>query len=162
MSAPIAFSTFSPSTSQDYPEVEDATVQVQHGDVQVGFDFSVNPDILEQEWVSLPLSVFNASKMLADDRFCHEELKRQAEVVRSDVEMEVRRHPAKFDLDKVTDNSAKAMVNIDARVQDADRRVLEARRNLDTASAVVAAMTAKKEALNAITEMKKMNFYNTR
>jgi len=164
MTSPIEFSTFPTGTPSPHipPKAGGAIPITTSTNVTLDFDFSVNPDNLEYEWVSLPLFVFNASKMLADDRFSYEELKRQAQVVRADMDMAVRRNPAKFGLDKVTEGTVAAIVNAETQVQDADRRALVAKKVVDTAQAAVAAMSAKKDALNAIVDMKKMNYYNTR
>jgi len=164
MTVPIEFSTFSPHTVHDPvsppPGSQVRIESTEH--VSLDFDFSVNPNELEKEWTNLPLSIYNASKLLANARYCQDDLKRRLSVKRSDTDIDIRRSPAKYNLDKITETTVASFVNSDAAVQELESLTTRSKHNVDIAYAAVAAMSAKKDSLNAITELKKMNYYSSR
>ena len=164
MSNPLEFSTYSPSTrAAPFTDQPDAHVRLETTEnVPLDFDFSVNPNNLEMEWRNLPLAVFNASKLLANARYCQDDVKRRLSVTRTDTDIDIRRFPKKYELEKITEATVASFVNSNAAVQEMESLVNKSKHNVDMAFAVVSAMSAKKDALNAITELKKMNYYTTR
>ncbi len=165
MSSPIAFSTFSPETTyyqDDTPSHSQIQIEsTEH--VPLDFNFSVKPGELEKEWVDLPLAIFNASKLLANARLVQDDLKRRLSVQRTDMDTAIRKSsPANFGLDKMTETTIASLVNSNSAVQELEALVIKAKHSIDIAFAAVAAMSAKRDALNAIIEMKKMNYYATR
>jgi len=166
MTAQINFSTFSPNTVPDpiLSESPNAQVRIESTEhVQLDFDFSVKSGELEREWVELPLAIFNASKLLANARLVQDDLKRRLSVQRTDTDIAIRKSsPATYGLDKMTETAIASHVNSNSAIQELEALVIKSKHSIDIAFAAVSAMSAKKDALNAITELKKMNYYATR
>ena len=79
-------------------------VYAQEGllDVEI---FNIDMNVLDKEWVKQPKTFFKYASLLADARRKMEEAKVEADVVRAEIDLDIRKNPSDYDLEKITEVS---------------------------------------------------------
>ena len=123
--------------------------------------FQIDRQHLDVEWTRQSQLCYQVGVEAAKARVAYEDARRAYDVVRADVEMEVRRHPEKFGfMNKPTEAALTSIVTLDKRVIDAQRKATDAKYNFELCNVAVSSIENKKSALDALTRLLAMNYYS--
>ena len=115
---------------------------------------------LDRECVRQPKLYFAAAKRAADARATMEEAKSALDLVRAEVDAEIRAQPDKYDIEKVTE----AVISKTIEVQDDYIKARDAfarsRYELDVVQAFVNALDHKKSMLGHLVSLHGQNFFS--
>lgn len=125
--------------------------------------FVVDKNHLDQEWEKQSVLTFQLTEENASAQFRYDAAKRKYEVVRAEVNLDVRKNPAKYGFaSKPTEAAIDALVDANRQVCEAAAAVQQARYDLDMTKAGVTAIESKRKALEALTQLTAINYYTTR
>lgn len=125
--------------------------------------FVIDKNRLDAEWEKQSVLTFQLTEENASARFRYDSAKRAYDVVRAEVNLDVRRNPAKYGFaSKPTESAIEALVDSNRSVCEAAAAIQKARYDLDMCSAGVSAIESKKKALEALTQLSAINYYASR
>lgn len=125
--------------------------------------FVIDKNHLDREWEKQSVLTFQLTEENASAQFSYDAAKRRYEVVRAEVNLDVRKNPAKYGFaSKPTEAAIDALVDSNRQVCEAAAAVQQARYDLDMTKAGVAAIESKKKALEALTQLTAINYYTSR
>lgn len=125
-----------------------------------GFDrFKLDKFNLHIEWENQPRLFFDAATQLAEARSNLEQYKSQLEIVEAELDRDIRADPAKFNLEKITENVVRNTVILSLRYQKANQRVLRALHQVDICKVDVDTLDHRKKALENEVQLFGMNYY---
>lgn len=109
----------------------------------------IDPNALDQEWLSQPRKVMRYSTLLADAKNELAEAKAELDVVAAEVDKHVRLCPSDFGMEKLklTEAIVSNTVLLDKRHRDALKQVNNARYKVDLLQAACDALEHRKKAL---------------
>ena len=102
---------------------------------------------LDREWVRHPKEYHHYRMCLADARAEHERAKANRDLVSAELSLEIRREPARFDLDKIREDAVERTVLIQKRYRESLDHVINTRHAVDVLEGMVSALEHKKKAL---------------
>lgn len=106
---------------------------------------------LDKEWQEQPHTFHKYAVILAAARLDHGHAKQAFDLAHAEISRGVRGSPERYGVDKVTEDSIKAAIIVQAEYQRALRLLNEAKYDVDIAEAAVDALQQKKSALeNAV------------
>lgn len=137
-------------------------------------DIKIDPDALDVEWLdqsdlmmSYSLACDEAGKERDATKLLMDKASENIKEVKSLVLLEVRRSPQDFDVDKVTESSAAAAVEIDERVAKAKRdyytaceKYNEAKHRFNNLYSAVKGFEHRKASLEALIRLLGMNYFS--
>lgn len=121
---------------------------------------SINLNELEREWTEQPVLYFKWARKLSKARLRLDEAKAELELVKADLDSEIRAKPEKFDLDKVTNPAVEAAVMASEQYTDALTKLNRARYNANTLEAFVQALEHRKRALENCVTLYGMDYFS--
>lgn len=162
----MTFDAFTVDTVTGYPEGETAEVR-KPMEVRSSMPdknmFVIDKAHLDQEWEKQSVLTFELTEENAKCQFQYDAAKRRYEVVRAEVNLDVRRNPAKYGFaSKPTEPAIEALINANREVCEAATAVQQARYDLDMSKAGVSAVDSKRKALEALTQLTAINYYTSR
>lgn len=124
-------------------------------------DFSIDEMRLDREWKQQADRYFEVATELADARRTHDELEVGLKVLKAEVDIDARKNPAKYGLEKTTDSSIASVVTQDKRVVILQDEAREARHRVDILSGALEALQHRKRALEKLVDLHLSNYYST-
>jgi len=121
--------------------------------------FQPNEFELDKEWVAQPSLYLKFATALADARARYDQAKAQLDVIKANVNLEVRKEPQEFGISKVTESVVSSAVATDVRVVKAQEAVTKARHEVDILTAAVTALEHKKAALEKLVQLHLASYY---
>lgn len=121
--------------------------------------YEINPNQLDREWVEQPKLYHEAALELADARRDLEEAKRERDVVRAEVALDIRTNPKKYGLEKVTEATIAAAVPTTSAVKMSEANVIDFKHAVDIHSASVDALEHKKRALEKLVALRLADYF---
>lgn len=116
---------------------------------------------LDKECIRLPHDFLQYAHLAAEARRDLDEAKAELDVVEAKVARFVRNTPAKYGIaEKVTEGAIKAAVATDRRYLEQQKKVNEAKHQLDMLQAVVSALETKKRSLTLLCDLMGMSYYS--
>lgn len=163
----MTFDTFMVDTFTGLPEEptqEKRSSVVRDNSVEVGKDtFLIDKNNLDREWEKQSVLTFQLAEAEASAQFQYDTAKRRYETVRSDIDLDIRKNPAKYGFSsKPTEPAIVSLVNTNRSVCEAGAAVDRARYDLGMAKKAVASLASKEAALNALTKLVAINYYTAR
>jgi hypothetical protein len=109
-------------------------------------DVTIDRDQLEVEWEGHPAiyKYWSMRSVAANDE--RRKAVRRLSVIKATVEAEIRKNPAKFGLEKITENAVFAAVVLDKRMEEAEQNVINATTNSELLFGAVEAMGGQRKA----------------
>lgn len=123
------------------------------------FDLDLNR--LDKEWISQPKIYFKYASKLADARRELEEQKAELDIVRAEIDKEIRDDPALFDIVKTTETLITNTILQQKRYQEAQAKVRTAKHDMDILQAAVSALDHRKAALENAVKLHGQNYFST-
>lgn len=126
------------------------------------FDFShleIDPHRLDEEWVEQPRRYFLMAQGQADARMRWEEAKNRLEVVRAEIDRDIRRDPAAYGIAKLTESAIESTIPLQAKYERARHQVVEAKHEYDIWDAGLGALDHKKKGLENLVQLHLSSYY---
>lgn len=115
---------------------------------------------LDKECIRFPSDYLYYSNHQADLRRDLEEVKNQLEVVSADLSKKVRQDPSVYGLEKLTESAVSDIVTRDPKYKEAQKKLIDAKHELDLCGAVVGALDAKKKCLEMLVSLHGMGYFS--
>lgn len=121
------------------------------------------PDLnrLEEEWVRQPKYYFLYAEKLANARSRFDQAKATRDIVVSEADRDIRKSPAVYGIEKITEDVVKRATVLVAKVQEAEREVLRRKHRMDVLQAVVDALDHRKTSLSKLVDLWLANYFAT-
>lgn len=121
--------------------------------------FAVDVANLDVEWTKQAKRYKRYADRLADAKLAMNTAKADLDLAAAEVEMQVRRNPVAFHLDKVTDKVIEACVCMHGKYKTALAAHNRARYEVDVLTGAVSALDHKKKALELLFQMWSMSYF---
>ena len=122
-------------------------------------DISINPYELEEAAFTLPGLIYNYGILAGKARFELDTVQAELEVLKAQVEEDIRKNPDDYEMVKITESAISSKVSTDHRVIKKIGELNLAKVNFRYAEYAAKAMEAKKDALNYAIKLLQMNYY---
>ena len=116
-------------------------------------DLSINPMELDIEWIQQPRKYRYWSELLAEAKRELDRAKAEVPIVHSKLAMQIRKNPTAFSIEKVTESTVEAAINVHADFIEITNRVIDLRYNVDILSSAVTAFEQRKTALENLVKL---------
>ena len=123
--------------------------------------FDLDPSRLDTEWLRHSRDYHTWAVTLADREAEYHRAKARRSVVTAEIDREIRKDPASFGLVKVTEESVKHTIVLQAKFQAADNTVIDSKLQMDYAAAMVDALDVKKKALENLVQLDARDYFAT-
>jgi hypothetical protein len=122
-------------------------------------DTSIDEQALDVEWLQqADLMRKYASHAAATKRYM-DELKERIDVEKARLDLEIRKDPAKYGIEKVTESVVQSAILVQPEYKDLQEKYREARYENDIANAAVRAIDQKKTALENLVRLLTANYF---
>lgn len=121
----------------------------------------IDPLQLDTEWLNQPTQRQVWGELLADAQFEQDQAKSELEVIRAEVDREVREDPEGFGVGKVTEASVANAVVVHPAVKKAVKKLNEARHKVNVLQAAVDGLEHRKRALTQLVELQGQDYFAT-
>ena len=130
-------------------------------DVQFDYeqDTTIDPDALDTEWLEQPRLMMRYSKFLANARRELEQAKERLDIVRAELDKEIRTDPEKFGIVKVTEGAINSTILTDTRFQNGQKELNDAQYEVNMAQGAVRAVEGKKDALENLVRLHGQQYF---
>lgn len=109
---------------------------------------------LDRECINLPSQFLRWMHKAADARRDLDELKAEQSAIEADLSRQIRDTPAKFGLEKATENAVKSAIEGHSKVVEIVRRIVDLKHRLALCDGVVTALEAKKTSLKLLIDLR--------
>ena len=123
--------------------------------------FDLDPHRLDEEWCRQPKMYHEQAVALADARKEHEQSKTERDLVAAEVDKDVRLHPSKYGLEKLTEEPIKKAVLMSKEYRKADTNVIEARHSMDIIQADLDTLDHRKKALENLVQLFLADYFSS-
>ncbi len=130
------------------------------GKQEAEFDVSINEHRLDKEWVNQPKKYYDCAIQLAEAKREVEECKNKIEVIKADLDKEIRSNPEEFDIAKITESVISATIVLQSEYRNAMKGLVTARYNASMIEAGVSALDHRKRALENLVSLQLANYYS--
>lgn len=121
--------------------------------------FAIDPDRLDEEWIAQPDFFHGYAVRAADARREFEEVKQEVEVIKAELDKDIRERPNKFDVEKITEAVVSATVLLQPKYKAAVDKMNAARYQVDIMGAAVTACDHRKKALENLVFLHGQNYF---
>lgn len=129
--------------------------------VDIVADLVIDEHALDREWVQQPSLYYHYAAELADAQRDYAAAKAAVDVVRADLDSEMRRSPEAYGLAKVTEAALAAALPSQPEVKAAIAEMAEARHRVDILQAAVAALEHRKRALEKLVALRLADYFSS-
>lgn len=119
----------------------------------------INELELDKECIKFPSLYLQASNASADAKRDLAELESELKVMEAELSYRIRKDPAKYGMEKVTENAINETITISNKHKEKVREVMNARRDAELAQALVWAMEAKKRSLTLLVDLHGLGYF---
>lgn len=123
--------------------------------------FEIDMYELDREWVRQPKLFFNFARQLADAREQVERSKAEMDVVKAEMDQEIRNSPEDYDIGKVTEAAITAAIAMSKEMKQAQSEFIRAKHNADILQGAVNALEHRKSALERLVSLHGQNYFST-
>lgn len=125
-----------------------------------GSEFQIQPNHLDREWRNQPTLMHDHCLRLADAKQQLNSAKSNLEVVEAEEDREVRMHPSRYGIDKLSETRIKNAVILSPSYREAAKEVIRLQHAVDVLQAAVSALDHKKRALENLVHLHAMSYYS--
>jgi len=122
--------------------------------------FDLSPDELDRLWLEHPRIVAEQAVQHVDYQDDCERAKAALEVVRAELDGEIRRNPEDYGVEKITETVVQNTVVLQAAYKRALEKVLEASRCMKMSSAMLKSLDDRKKALENLVQLHGQNYFS--
>lgn len=122
-------------------------------------DIRIDETALDVEWLEQPSLMMKYARNAAEARKTLDEAKEALDVVKAQLDKAIREKPDKYNIDKITESVVSNTILLEPKYQVSNKKVLEAKYELDMAQAAVRAFDARKDALENLRSLLGMQYF---
>lgn len=122
-------------------------------------DISIDESALDLEWLRQPDLMWKYCKYSALAKKSLDEAKERLDFVRAKLEMEIRKDPGSFGVDRVTESAISSAIISHPDYERAQRKLIEARYEAEIASGAIRALEHKKSALENLVRLYAASYF---
>jgi len=122
-------------------------------------DIRIDPDSLDVEWLNQPTLVMKYSREVAQLKRELELAKERLDLTKAEIDKDVRTHPDKYKLDKVTEKAIDSITLDDPEFKKDNKTLIDTRYDLDIAQAALNAISQRKDALENLVRLHGMQYF---
>jgi len=123
--------------------------------------FNIDMNILDKEWINQPKIFFRYASQLADARRRMEEVKAEADVVKAEIDLDIRSNPSNYNLEKTTEALISNLILQQEKYQKALAKIRIKKHKVDILQAAVTALEHRKSALERLVSLHGQNYFST-
>lgn len=123
-------------------------------------ELSINPDALDVEWLAQPSLFMKYAEAASEARHAMDEAKENVDLVKAEVDREIRQDPGAFGLEKTTEGSISAAVLCHERYQEAIEKYNQSRFQNDLLMNAVRAFDQRKVALENLVKLHGQSYFS--
>lgn len=122
-------------------------------------DIRIDETALDVEWLEQPRLMMRYANHAADTRQSLDLAKENLDIVRAEVDKSIRSDPDRFGIAKITEAAVTAAILTDDRYREANKKLLDAKYEMDIASAAVRAVEQRKDALENLVKLHGQQYF---
>ena len=122
-------------------------------------DIQIRQDELEMEWLDQPSLMFKYAKNAAEMRRLLDLSKEKLDLVKAEIDKEIRTNPEKFGIEKITETVVANSMLATFKYKKANEEFLNAKYEVDVAQAAVVAMSQRKDALENLVRLHGQQYF---
>lgn len=115
---------------------------------------------LDAEWIRQPKLYWKYAKKLADARVELDRKKTAIDVLKAEIDKAIRKNPAKFGLEKITESAIVNVITERKEFQQATEEMHEAKHGVDILMAAVMTLDHRKRALENLVDLHGQNYFS--
>jgi hypothetical protein len=124
-----------------------------------GSEFQIRAHSLDKEWLSQPEIVHEYCTRMADAKRQLNDAKATLELVEAESDREIRLHPSRYGIDKLSEARIKNAVVLTESYREAYKELIERQHEHDVLQAAVTALEHKKRALENLVHLHGMDYF---
>lgn len=121
--------------------------------------FKPDKNNLDEEWVNQPAMYLEYALKLADAKAEHDRAKANLEVVMAEEDLQIRRHPEDYGLEKITEKIVESTVLLQSKVSVASEKLIKTKHKVDILQAYVYALENRKKSLENLVQLRLAEYY---
>lgn len=122
-------------------------------------DIKIDETALDVEWLEQPSLMMKYAQLAAEMRSEMDKAKEALELVKSELDKDIRSNPEKYGLEKITDKVVENTIPTQNDYRRASKRYLDAKFNSDIAFGAVKAVDARKDALENLVRLHGQQYF---
>ncbi len=122
-------------------------------------DVTIDETALDVEWLEQPRLTLKYSRLAAEAEAEYNRARERLEVVKAELDKDIRTNPDKYDIGKVTEVVVANTILLQDEYQAAKQNVIDAKHDWDMAKAAVFALQDKKKALENLVQLHGMQYF---
>lgn len=122
-------------------------------------DVYIDESSLDVEWLNQPRLMMQYGRHASETKLEADKAKERVEVVRAELDRDIRSDPEKYDLSKITETVVQNTITLQDEYQEAYNTYLEAKYEFDMALNAVRAIDQKKAALENLVRLHGQQYF---
>jgi len=122
-------------------------------------DIRIDPDILDVEWLGQPRLMMEYCVIAAEARRALDTAKESLDLVKAELDKDVRINPEKYDITKITESAVQNTIITQRKYQTANEVLSQARYDFDIANSAVRAVDQRKDALEQLVKLHGQQYF---
>lgn len=122
-------------------------------------DLKIDEDSLDLELLNQASLFMKYAKHYADTRRILDEEKQRLDIVKADIDKQIREHPDKFKIEKVTEGAIQSAILTEGTYNIAYKKFLDAKYESDMANNAVQSMNIRKEMLEGMIKLLAQSYF---
>jgi hypothetical protein len=122
-------------------------------------DIRIDETALDVEWLDQPSLMFRYARNAAQARQIVDRKKENLDVVKAELDTDIRTNPGEYDLEKLTEGAILNTILQQKKYRDAYKDYVDAKYEADIAQAAVVAMAQRKDALENLVRLHGQQYF---
>ena len=122
-------------------------------------DMYIDEDALDLEWLEQPALMRKYSRTLADLEHENDEAKEELELIRAELDRDIRKDPEEFDVVKITETVIQNTIIMQERYKKGLEKFLSTKHEMKTARGVISSIEQRKSALENLVKLHGQNYF---
>ena len=134
-------------------------IETMKQEINYEVDVSIDPDSLDTEWLAQPRLMIKYSQLSAQARAQYETAKTNLDIVKAELDKEIRKDPEKFEVYKITEGAIFSAIIIHSKYKEAMDALQTAQYEMNIAISAVSSIDSKKTALENLVRLHGMQYF---
>jgi len=122
-------------------------------------DVNIDPNSLDVEWLEQPNLMLKYGRIAAQTKLDMDKAKEKLEVVKAELDKDIRLNPEKYDIAKLTESVVANTILLQPEYKEASEAYIEATYEFNMARYAVQAISDRKDALENLVKLHGMQYF---
>lgn len=122
-------------------------------------DVNIDPNSLDVEWLEQPNMMLKYGRIAAQTKLDMDKAKEKLEVVKAELDKDIRLNPEKYDIAKLTESVVASTILLQPEYKEASEAYIEATYEFNMARYAVQAISDRKDALENLVKLHGMLYF---